>query len=429
VSGGRGSGKTRTGAETLGQWIAEYWDGGEEGDWAVVAPTFGDARDTCMEGPSGLLRVLAGRYDPTRWNRSMGQLHLDNGATIFCDGANDGALRIQGKNLRGAWADEVGLWRITLSDQMRVGPAADDLQVKAWDESLMFAVRIAPARIVATGTPKQGHPLVRKLLKDPAVRSTRMHMRDNIANLAPATVRALEAKYGDTALGRQELAGEFIDEVEGAYWKVAQLDASRLDADDWQRIQPPYGALVVGVDPPGGATEAGIVAAAISAGRCLCETVRDEPADNLPHAYILADHSLMPSGPNHWASVAINTFHDWDGSEIVGESNYGGDMVINTISMIDSRVPVDKVTASRGKLVRAEPIAGLFGDPERPETWQRSRAHIVGRFPDLESEMTSYTLAMAGKWSPNRLDAMVWAVTRLGMDYVQSGHGFTAPGR
>lgn len=407
VRGGRGSGKTRTGAECLGEWIADYWDAGE-GDWAVVAPTFGDARDTCMEGPSGLLKVLAGRYDPTRWNRSMGQLHLDNGATVFCDGANDGAERIQGKNLRGVWADEVGLWKISASDKVKVG-TDDGLQVKAWDESIAFAVRLEPALVVATGTPKRGHPLVRKLINDDGVIKTVMHTRDNYENLAPGIVAKLESKYADTALGRQELGGEFLDDVEGAYWVIAQLDASRLDPsaiDNNTQFVP-----IVGVDPPGGATECGIVTAAATVGNCPCGN-----QERLPHALILADDSLLPSGPNHWASTAIQAAARYDQAEIVGEVNYGGDMVESTIASIDPSVDVTTVRATRGKLVRAEPIAGLFGDPSRPDTWDKSRAHIVGRFPDLESEMTNYTLASVGLWSPNRLDAMVWAVTALDLD-------------
>ena len=388
-----------------------------------------------MEGPSGLLRVLAGRYDPTRWNRSMGQLHLDNGSTVFCDGANDGAERIQGKNLRGAWADEVGLWKITVSDQVRTGPGAADLQVKAWDESLMFAVRISPALIVATGTPKRGHPLVRKLLNDPRVRTTHMHMRDNIVNLAPNVVEALEAKYADTALGAQELAGEFFDEVEGAYWKLAQLDTSRIDRDLYESERPPIARTVVAVDPPGGATEAGIITAATSAQWCLCERLTDDPElkalrrQNMPHAYVIADDSLMPSGPNHWASAALTAYYDRGADKIYGEKNYGGDMVENTIAMIDNKARTDTVTATRGKLLRAEPVAGLYGDPARPETWLRSRVHHVGAFPELESEMTAYTLAQVGKWSPNRLDALVWAITSLDMERMRGPYGVTAPGR
>lgn len=412
--GGRGSGKTRTGAETLGGWIADNWD--TEGDWAVVAPTFGDARDTCMEGPSGLLRVLAGRYDPTRWNRSHGQLHLDNGATVFCDGANDGAERIQGKNLKGAWADEVGLWRISMEDQVRVGTQAQDFQVKAWDESLAFAIRMPPGFIVATGTPKRGHPLVRKLINDPRVVVTLMRMEDNIANLLPARVEELQRRYANTALGAQELGGEFLDSVEGAYWTIAQIDACRIDPDRFTTEDPARSKTVTAIDPPGGETEAGIVTVARTAGPCMCGV-----QESLPHAYVLADDSLLPSGPNHWASVGIEAYYRLNSTRLVGEVNYGGDMVENTVSNIDSTVRTGIVRASKGKLIRAEPVAGLYGDPSRPETWDKTRIHHVGMFPELEAEMTNYSLAVAGKWSPNRLDALVWAVAELDMDQISGG--------
>ena len=357
-----------------------------------------------MEGESGLLRVLAGQYDPARWNRSMGQLHLTSGATVFCDGADDGAERIQGKNLRGAWCDEVGLWKISRKDGARLGAGDDQLEVKAWDESLMFAVRKEPGYIMVTGTPKKGHILVRRLINDPAIPKTRMSMRDNINNLLPAVVERLEARYGDTALGRQELEGEYSDEVEGALWKLAMIDASRLP-----ELPVNLARVVVAVDPPGGATEAGIVTAGLISGRCPCG------GKNLPHAVVVADRSLFPSGPNHWATVAINEYHDRRASKVVGETNYGGDMVENTIRNLDSSVHTGTVRATRGKIIRAEPVAGLYGDPDRPETWDRSRVHHVGRFPELEDEMTSFSQDQAGLWSPNRLDALVWAITELGL--------------
>ncbi len=401
VRGGRGSGKTRTGAEGLADDIIvtiEAGDSGLEGDWAVIAPTFADARDTCVEGPSGLRGALAGYID--KWNRSMGHLQLVNGATVFCDGADDGADRIQGKNLRAAWCDEIGLWRISPKDRARLD--TERLEVKAWDESVMFAVRMDPGHIYVTGTPKRGHVLVKRLLDDPTVHVTHMRMIDNIDNLHPTTIERLIRKYENTALGAQELDGEFLEDVEGALWVRAMIDASRV------KTAGRMARIVVAVDPPGGATEAGIVAAGITAGPCVCDH-----QENLPHAYVITDRSLFPSGPNHWGSEAIQTYHDHKADKVIGETNYGGDMVISTINNIDHTVPVDKVTATRGKIIRAEPIAALYGDPARPETWEQSRVHHVGMFPDLEEEQTTYTPLVAGSWSPNRLDALVWALTAL----------------
>lgn len=200
LRGGRGAGKTRTGAETLAGWI---WNA-EPGEWAIVAPTYGDAKNVCVEGPSGLLVALGGVGGGVdNWNRSEGIVYVANGSKVFLDGGDDGALRIQGRNLSGAWCDEVGLW------------VQWD---KSWNESLAFAVRMAPGRIVATGTPKMAHPLIAQLL-DPSNRSVvETHMRtiDNAANLDPMALAAMLEEYQGSTLGRQELEGEFIEALEGA---------------------------------------------------------------------------------------------------------------------------------------------------------------------------------------------------------------------
>ena len=204
LMGGRGSGKSRTGAETFCGWIRDY----PGGEWAIVAPTFADSRDTCVEsGSSGILTILGPAVQ--NWNRSLGELLLHDGSKIYLDGADDGGLRIQGKNLRGAWCDEVGLW---------------NQWDRAWNESLAFAVRHAPGKIVATGTPKMGHGLVKLLVNDATVPKAQMHTSDNVANLNAAAVRELYSKYGGTRLGQQELEGEWLEAVEGdmlkrAWWR------------------------------------------------------------------------------------------------------------------------------------------------------------------------------------------------------------------
>jgi phage terminase large subunit-like protein len=221
VRGGRGAGKTRTGAETLAGWILD----GEPGEWAVCAPTFGDARSVCAEGPSGLVRALGGLQAAggmvTTWNRSEGVLHTANGSVVYLDGANDGAFRIQGKNLRGLWADEVGLW---------------EKWDRAWNESIQFAVRMAPGRIIATGTPKMAHPLIAQLLASPNVVETHMRTIDNAANLDPQALDDLHEMYGGSTLGRQELEGEFIEALEGeilhrTYWQWYEPTAASVYAN------------------------------------------------------------------------------------------------------------------------------------------------------------------------------------------------------
>jgi phage terminase large subunit-like protein len=186
----------------------------DPGHWGILAPTYGDARDVCVEGPSGILKSLGPLVDD--WNRSMGEIKVAGGSRIYLDGADDGALRIQGTNLRGAWADEVGNWR---------------KWEQSWNESLRFAVRIAPARIVATGTPKMGHGLVRYLVGAEEVVVTRMTMQDNRQNLDPVVVEELMAQYAGTRLGLQELEGQWFEGLEGDLLRRA----------DWRYYPPEWG--------------------------------------------------------------------------------------------------------------------------------------------------------------------------------------------
>lgn len=372
ISGGRGSGKTRAGAEGAADLalIDPTVDG------AIVGPTFGHARRICVEGESGILRALAGWVQ--KYNRSEGIIYLTEGGTIFLDGADDGAYRIQGENLGWCWCDEIGLWNVLHWEA-------------AWHESIQFAVRKPPGRILATGTPKAGHPLVKLLDSDPSVHKSRMSTYDNLANLDPVQVQYLRERYEGTRLGRQELEGEVIDEVEGALWTREMIEASRVEEIlETERV-------VVAVDPPGGATEAGIVAAALTKGYCACGD-----RESLPHVYVLRDESLLPSGPEQWGRAAVNLYDSLDADRIVAEINFGGDMVENVVRGISRGVSFKTVRASRGKQIRAEPVAALY---------EQNRVHHVGAFPDLEDEMTQWTPEES--WSPNRLDALVWAVTEL----------------
>lgn len=215
VRGGRGAGKTRTGAETLADWIARW-----PGEYAIIAPTYGDAKNVCVEGQkSGLLKVLGGYPGAlvANWNRSEGVVYLANGSTVFCDGADDGALRVQGKNLHGAWCDEVGLWQRWDT---------------SWNYSLRPAIRFAPARIIATGTPKMGHPLIGYLLDEKTPHVARTHMRtiDNMANLEGSAISDMFEEWDGTVLGRQELEGEYIAALEG---EILRREDWRYYPADW----------------------------------------------------------------------------------------------------------------------------------------------------------------------------------------------------
>jgi predicted phage terminase large subunit-like protein len=240
LRGGRGSGKSRTGAETLAEWEGMF----PPGEYAIIAPTFADGRDTCVEAAeSGLLAVLDKRVAPGGWNRSIGELHLRSGSKIYVDGADDGALRIQGKNLRGAWCDEIGLWK---------------MWDRAWNESLIFAVRHEPARIVATGTPKMGHGLVRQLMEDESVIVTAMRTDDNIENLHPAAIKEYYERYGGSLRGRQELEGEWISAIEGdalkrSWWRYYEKDLLRASRNGRPAIgngDIKFQWVIISVDAP-----------------------------------------------------------------------------------------------------------------------------------------------------------------------------------
>ena len=308
---------------------------GLEGDAAIVAPTFGAARDVCVEGPSGLLRTLAGLID--KWNRSQGQLHLADGSTIFCDGADDGALRIQGLNLKWVWCDEAGLWRITQARMLD----NDRILIPAWDESIQPALRLPPSKAIITGTPKgRRGPLIKRMIDDPTVPVARMRTRDNYTNLSPQVVEQLEAMYGGTSLGAQELEGHLVDAVEGAMWNPNLIDQHRLT------ITPPMDRIVVGVDPPGGATEAGIVAAGIIHQNCPCGS----QARGQAHAAVVDDRSTRGS-PDEWGNAAVACVDATQADRLVAEINYGGDMVEKIIRSIRPTVPYSTVRATRGKAV------------------------------------------------------------------------------
>lgn len=398
LQGGRGSGKTRPASEALAEWMDE-----EPGEYGVVAPTFGDARDTCIEGPSGLIRALGGtsRFNTGPkirvWNRSIGEMYLHNGSTVRCDGADDGAYRLQGKNLTGAWCDEVGLWHRRAKSG---GVDALEPWYLAWNESLGMAVRIGRARIIATGTPKQGHPLVKLLINDPAVVKTLMKTLDNKVNLAPAFLKRQFALWDGTRLGRQELGGEFLEDVLGALWQLTQIDTDRITPEVFQEMQEDGAAqglqnggfgivrVVTGVDPSGGVTETGIIKMALGTNK---------------HAYVLEDATCGGS-PAVWGQAVVDChWREPGGDRIIPEQNQGGAMVTSTLRTIEPDLPIKAVNASVSKKARAEPISALS---------EQGKIHHVGLFPKLEDEQTQWVPA-SGMQSPNRLDAYVWAAWEL----------------
>ena len=388
VRGGRGGGKTWTGAHTLAEWVQRY----PSNTWAVVAPTYADARDKCIEGESGLLAALgttraeveSGRSAlVASWNRSLHDLRLRDGSTVWADGAEDGAPTIQGENLAGAWADEVGLWKLTQWES-------------AWGESIRYAVRKHPSLIVATGTPKRGHPLVKELMTRDDVVKTLIKTVDNIDNLDPKLVQELMDAYGGTTIGRQELEGEYFEDAAGALWSRSVIQ---------YREAPNLSRIVVAIDPAATSGVESDETGIVGAGR-----------DAVGVGYVLADESLRGS-PDEWGSAAVRLYHRLKADLVVAEANNGGEMVKHVIRTVDPRVPVKLVHASRGKQVRAEPIAAKY---------EQNRVYHAEPFPALEDQMVSWSPihAAAADSSTDRVDALVWALTDLMVDDVWSGgHG------
>lgn len=393
---GRGFGKTFTGANTLADWATAH-----VGDYAVVAPTFGDARKICVEGPSGLKQALGDEL--AEYNKSEFILYLKNGSRIVLASA-DAPDRLRGWNLSGAWVDEIGSYK----------------NPEVWYDALDFALREGDPRVIATTTPRRGNVILLDLLKQEKDGSTdvvvtRGHTMENADNLSPKALRRLQARYEGTTLGRQELGGEMLNEVEGALVSGALVEATRVTAADVPKDEdgiPLFWRIAVGVDPAvtnkAGSDETGIVVAAIGPAPIGWQP----PAGRMvlagqPHLYILDDVSAKLA-VDVWARRALNTAANWAADVIVAESNQGADLVESNVRLIASGegllLPdIHQVHASVGKRARAEPIAGL---------WQQHRVHVLGALPRLEDQWAGWVPLDEPK-SPDRLDASVWAAVEL----------------
>lgn len=368
ILAGRGWGKTRTGAEDA----AWFGMGHPESRVAIVAPTAADARDTCIEGESGLRGVIPGGMLHA-WNRSLGELILTNGSRFKAFSAEE-PERLRGPQHHRAWCDELAAWKYP----------------EAWDQ-LLFGLRLGQRpQAVVTTTPKPTS-LIKGLLADPRSHVTRGRTMDNAANLAPSALARLKEKYEGTRLGRQELDAEILGDMPGALWAMSSLDAYRL------RSVPECGRIVVAVDPAAtnnpDSDEHGIIVAGLDGQRGV----------------VIEDASLKGT-PAEWARRAVSLYRSYSADGIVVEVNQGGDMVSHVLRSVDPNVNIIEVRASRGKHVRAEPIAALY---------EQGRIVHAGAFPDLEGQMTQMTVhGYEGPGSPDRLDAMVWAFTELFPDMV-----------
>ena len=373
VLGGRGAGKTRTGAE----WVRRQALGDPAtgvlpmGRIALVGETFADVRDVMIDGMSGLMEVHTKAERPS-FEVGRRRLVWPNGAVAQAFSAEEPEGQ-RGPQFDAAWCDELAKWRHA------------DL---AWD-NLQFALRLGkrPREIVTT-TPRPT-PLLKRLAADPKTALSRAPTVLNAYNLAPAFLDQVVDRYAGTRLGRQELDGEFVDERPDAFWGRAQMDMLRiipLTPDQFIRI-------VVAVDPPAGSgstSRCGIVAAGkMSDGRLV----------------VLADGTVESVKPEVWAGHAVALFHALEADALVVEINQGGDMVESVLRSVDATLNIVTVRASRGKHVRAEPIAALYA---------QGRVKHAGTFAELEDEMCLFGAdGLPDGRSPDRLDALVWALTAL----------------
>lgn len=379
---GRGWGKTRTGAETIRQFICGDTPlaRGPRGDEfiAIIAETAADARDILVEGPSGILRVHPKDFRP-EYEPSKRRLTWPNGtqATLY-NGTEPDQLRGPQHSL--AWCDELAKYQF---------PS------ECWD-MLEFGMRMSnDPRTIITTTPRPLN-LIKGFIDESekgTVYVTRGSLYENRSNLAAKFVNRILDKYAGTRLGRQEIDGEIVDDVPGAMWTRALLDEHRKK---WTDKIPEMQRLVVAIDPAAKrsededeTSETGIIVAGIG-------------TDG--HGYVIDDRTCR-LGPHGWAKVAVAAYDRYEADCIIAEINNGGEMVSEIIKAVRATVPVEVVHASRGKVVRAEPVAALY---------EQGRVSHIGQFPALEDQLVTFTpFGIEGDGGSDRADALVWALTKL----------------
>jgi phage terminase large subunit-like protein len=371
--GGRGAGKTRLGAE----WVRAVAHGTRpyaserSMQIALVGETEHDVREVMIEGPAGLLQISP-RSERPQWRATRRRLEWPNGAVAFAFSAED-PEQLRGPQFDAAWCDELAKWHY----------------VDATFDMLQFGLRLGPRpRQLITTTPRP-IPLIKRLIADPRTAVTRAATHANAAHLSPAFLAEVLARYAGTRLGRQEIDGEIIEDRADALWTRATIEASRVSS------APALLRIVIGVDPPGsarpGADACGIVAAGIAENEGI---------------YVLEDASVQGLAPGGWAMKAVALFKRLNADALVAEVNQGGDMVRAVLEQVDRSIPLRTVRATRGKWLRAEPIAMLY---------QQGRVkHVDPPLVALEDEMCDFGMAgLSSGGSPDRLDALVWAVTEL----------------
>ena len=369
ILAGRGWGKTRTGAQD----IALYALRNDNVNCAVVAPTHGDLRRVCFGGNSGLLSIIPKECflessDMKGYSSSVSEIRLFNGSKITGYAAQE-PDRLRGPQFHRAWCDEIAAWRYP----------------EAFDQ-LMFGLRLGDnPQCVITTTPKPTK-LIKELVTRKDVHVTSGSTFENEDNLAESALTMLKEKYEGTTLGRQELYAEIVDNLEGALWTNNLIEEARLKDDTEKELTQ----IIIAIDPAVTSNENSDETGIVVVGK-----------DHNNEFYVLEDLSGRHSA-DKWGRIAINAFYEWEADRIVAETNNGGDLVERLIRNIDNNVPYRSVRATRGKILRAEPIAALY---------EQRRVHHIGVLPELESQMCSYTGETNS--SPDRLDALVWGLTEL----------------
>ena len=381
IVAGRGFGKTRAGAE----WVWSRARESRNARIALVAASLDEVAKVMVEGESGLLAIARAGEEP-RWISSRGILFFPSGAAAYAYTAERPEM-LRGPQHHFAWCDELAKW-----------PHA----AATWD-NLMFGLRLgARPRTLVTTTPRPV-PLLKRILGLPRCAKTHGATHDNPH--LPADFRAaVTGMYAGTRLGRQELDGILFDDPEGALWTREMIEAARLlfsregGGPDPEKSWAPACAgaqlarIVIGVDPPASTT-------GDACGIVVCGLGEDGIA------YVLADLTASGLRPEGWARKVAAAAEQWDAQLIVAEKNQGGDMIESVLRGVDSALPVRLVSATKSKAARAEPVALRF---------ETGRAKLAGRFPELEDQLCAMTYGgYEGPGSPDRADAMVWAMSEL----------------
>ncbi|MEL0438656.1 DNA-packaging protein [Phycobacter sp. K97] len=377
ILGGRGAGKTRAGAE----WLRAHVEGatplaaGRAERVALVGETYDQVRDVMILGDSGLLACAPPDRRPM-WKASERKLIWANGAMAQAFSASDPEA-LRGPQFDAAWADELAKWK-----------KGQD----CWD-MLQFALRLGQLPQACVTTTPRNVALLRRVLALPSTVQTHAATEANRANLAPSFIADVRARYAGSRLGRQELDGELLEDVQGALWTAAQLEKLRKEA------HPPLSRVVVAVDPAVSAGKSSDACGIVVAG-----AITDGPPQDW-RAFVLADCTVQGAQPLAWARAAIAARDEYGGDRLVAEVNQGGALVENVLRQVDPMVPFRALHAARGKGARAEPVAALY------EQGRVSHLHGLGELEDQMCQMTAR--GFQGQGSPDRLDALVWALHEL----------------